>query len=768
MSSPGYDTSSTHPPSSPDLCEYTYEGAIQDYKSRVSRAQKSGFANPNNHSEIYPKESNGQAPRKQKSTEIENRLSNFEGTRASNDVEKAENLMKDDLPKVDIARRRELFEKDKITPDKKLDTEKSVNSLCNDFSQAMSIKERLMHLESRNEALESSSTKTDCLSAEFGRVKDRLLDIENGSINQHVQHVEKQAPINVPVTSLKDRLSTLQEIVPAMAEKTSQPNNLSSSVELTSRVDEITNQGLTSTNENMNNNNNLAVETVEEIVNEMENPTATTKELKADETIVNQTQQPVPDVVQEQPNRLLSTINEAIQLVEDQPDDDVVKRDASVSLPHLSVNNVLDNIAVDNDVIDDTSNTNSKSYSVMEHSTSDDNNFVHTSCTDDTTGNKVLISAGESLCTSSDATFSDCNRQQLINGENLNKVNEMYLRCLNTELNMDSVSKVETVKQEDSDVDHLSTVTALESPHTVAAVELISTIKALEPLSTTAVEPVPTVTALEPLSAPSAVQPLSNLTDLEPLSDITVVEPVSTVREVSTELESVSPATRTAEIKLNFVELHPTEHNDQNRLDIGKNSTHNPADYSENLLLVDHNSTTSISEKTTSVDNSTDLTSSPSIAKESIESKNNRIKCQIVGVLEKHKCQPSDAPAPASSRSDLTVNTGLTIDSLPSPMGHQSSSHSPSKSPSLSPYKSPKGIFDFIKRNLLNDSVPVTKDEVHPSNGDEIHSTFYVPLSVDGTIAAEHPPNTHCDDDGTVDESTEINNLIDEELDKLN
>ncbi|XP_037036271.1 uncharacterized protein LOC119074318 [Bradysia coprophila] len=321
VSSPGYDTSSTHPPSSPDLCEYTYEGAIQDYKSRVSRAQKSGFTT-HCYPDSYPKESNGQAPRKQTSAEIENRLSSFEG-RPSNDVEKNDSLVKDDLPKVDIARRRELFEKEKNTPEKRLDTEKMINNLVSDFSQALSIKERLMTLESRNDSSESSSAKTDCLNSELGRVKDILLDIENGSISQHVQP-ERNAPIDVPVTSLKDRLSTLQETVPTNTEKTVQLNNLASSTEITSSTDQIINQVITTTNENINNNH--AVETVEEISNKIEDPQAT-EEFLANQNFVDQP--PFPDVVQEQPNRLLSTINAAIQLVEDQPED-VVKRDASV------------------------------------------------------------------------------------------------------------------------------------------------------------------------------------------------------------------------------------------------------------------------------------------------------------------------------------------------------------------------------------------------------------------------------------------------------
>lgn len=649
VSSPGYDTSSTHPPSSPDLCEYTYEGAIQDYKSRVSRAQKCNF-----YSDNYPKdsnhESNGQAPRKQTSAEIENRLSNFEA-KTSNDAEKSENLIKKNLPKVDIARRRELFEKDKVTLEKQ-DTEKAINNLVNDFSQSMSIKERLMNLESRNDTQESSNTKVDCLNTEFGSVKDRLLDIENASIHQNVQP-EKHTPIDVAITSLKDRLSHLHEIVPSNASENVTTNNLVTSNEVKCDDDQATKIN----NENMNNNNNSQeAESMEETVADVEE-SKISEEVKATENVeLVEQPTPVPDVIQEQPNRLLSTINEAIHLVEDQPEN-IVKRDASVSSPNLFDNHVLDDIVVDNQVIDDvddTSNTNLKSYMVMD-STSD--NIVHNSLTDDTTtttGNQVLTTAGETLCISSNATISDCCRQQSINDDILNKVDVMCLR---------------------SPIDESKTLNELE---------------------------------------------------IELNSNVLVVETV----------ELVLPSN--GEVKSNFTE----ENQNSCPLKLETSTTDS----------VHKNSTTEMKSSDTfipseSIESSDSSFVHPNRSFESSESKNNRIKCQIVGVLEKHKCPTDTSP----SRSDLTLNTTLTVDSLPSP-------DQPLQSPSKSPYKS-KTIFDFIKRNLLNDPLPVAKD-------DEVHSTFYVPL-IDGNESEKKPTNSRCDSE-TVDDSTEINILIDEELEKLN
>ncbi len=689
VSSPGYDTSSTHPPSSPDLCEYTYEGAIQDYKSRVSRAQKSGFTNNSYADNNYPKdsnhESNGQTPRKQTSAEIENRLSNFV-TKTPNDAEKNENFIKKDLPKVDIARRRELFEKDKVLLDKKPDaTEKAINNLACDFSQTLTIKERLMSLENRNDSQETAGPRVDCVNPEFGRVKDRLLDIENASINQNnVQPDKHTAPIDVPVISLKDRLSILHEVAPPHADEIVNENNLVISTEMTSSAAEIDKIN----NENINNNNNSnsnphnssnGSELMEEHFSEVVE-TKAIEDIRETETVDEPPS--VPDVViEEQPNRLLSTINEAIHLVVDQPENDVVKRDASVSSPNSFKNHTLNDIVVvDNDVndddIDDISYTNPKSLLLVTDSSTSEN-IVHNSfTTDDTTGNnQILTSAGESLCIDGSATFSDCCVQQSINDEISNKeVDVMYLRSPNVE--SDTLS---TLDNESNSINE-------------------------------------TVKLVEPSSEP----------------------------------------TRNGEIKLNFVEVHPIE-DTRNVSPLNEVVASTGHEQNDSLVRTITNETKSIQTEssTTPVEMPIDSIDSPFITKESSESKNNRLKCQIVGVLEKHKCPNENTQAP--SRSDLTINTALS----------PSASDQPLHSPSKSPYKSPKGIFDFIKRNLLIDPLPPAKDTVHSNNSNEVHSTFYIPLITTRNDDSNKGPSNSCSDGETVDESTEINILIDEELQKL-
>lgn len=121
-------------------------------------------------------------------------------------------------------------------------------------------------------------------------------------------------------------------------------------------------------------------------------------------------------------------------------------------------------------------------------------------------------------------------------------------------------------------------------------------------------------------------------------------------------------------------------------------------------------------------------------AAESIQCKNERIKCQIVGVLEKNKINISN-----ESNSPTSSNSPVSDLSL-----------SPSKSPNKSPSKT-KHIFDFIKRNILNESTNV---EQEPSSSKQV---------ADGETNA-NKINVSLNE---TKQKIEINQLLDEELDKL-
>lgn len=218
ISSPGYDTSSsTAPASSPDPCEY--EGSIQAYKSRAMSIQSMHRNNigskTSSASSFYASSSKDSTPERNERlavppppppkrpsmTKIENRLLNFE-IKGSSQEERTESSPKKDLPKVDILKRRELFEKE-TSPS----VEKATNRLSSDLSQAISIRERMSNLEKRDEVRDASIKKLNRLSGEeFGSVKDRLTNIEREP--QIVMLTEKPT-IDVPIVALKDRLSSL-------------------------------------------------------------------------------------------------------------------------------------------------------------------------------------------------------------------------------------------------------------------------------------------------------------------------------------------------------------------------------------------------------------------------------------------------------------------------------------------------------------------------------------------------------------------------------
>lgn len=122
----------------------------------------------------------------------------------SSQEEKVVSQAKKDLPKVDVLKRREMFEKEASLSTEKNDTN---NRLSNDFSKGVSIRERLSHLEKRDDVKDASIKKINRMSGEFGSVKDRLSTIE-----KPVTIVaEKKKSIEVPVVSIKDRLSSLQQ-----------------------------------------------------------------------------------------------------------------------------------------------------------------------------------------------------------------------------------------------------------------------------------------------------------------------------------------------------------------------------------------------------------------------------------------------------------------------------------------------------------------------------------------------------------------------------
>ncbi|XP_059622169.1 LIM domain only protein 7 [Phlebotomus argentipes] len=231
VSSPGYDTSSsTAPASSPDPCEYTYEGAIEGYKLRISRAQSIGFngfnngrfskdSTPERASSLDSGRSSGHengvsapafVPKRPSVTKIEERLINFELKSSSDSAAEGSNVAKKDLPKVDIGKRREMFEKDKPAAVTIAPMESTVQKrLSGDFSNAKSIRERLSSFEQVQK--EDGSKKANRLSGDLSSIKERLSILEK----EKKTTGEKPLKVDVPVVSLKDRLTSLHSAVSA-------------------------------------------------------------------------------------------------------------------------------------------------------------------------------------------------------------------------------------------------------------------------------------------------------------------------------------------------------------------------------------------------------------------------------------------------------------------------------------------------------------------------------------------------------------------------
>uniref|UniRef100_A0A7G3ANV5 Putative mediator of rna polymerase ii transcription subunit 15 isoform x1 n=1 Tax=Lutzomyia longipalpis TaxID=7200 RepID=A0A7G3ANV5_LUTLO len=239
VSSPGYDTSSsTAPASSPDPCEYTYEGAIEGYKLRISRAQSIGLngfngrfskdSTPERASSLDSGRSSGHEngvatgappsflPKRPSVTKIEDRLINFELKSSTSDsTAEGTTVVKKDLPKVDILKRREMFEKDKPAAVTISPMECTIQKrLSGDFSNAKSIKERLSSFEQKDDNV--GCKKANRLSGDLTSIKERLTNLEK---EKKVTIGEKSLKVDVPVVSLKDRLTSLHSAVTATAKQ---------------------------------------------------------------------------------------------------------------------------------------------------------------------------------------------------------------------------------------------------------------------------------------------------------------------------------------------------------------------------------------------------------------------------------------------------------------------------------------------------------------------------------------------------------------------
>ncbi|XP_026735923.1 LIM domain only protein 7, partial [Trichoplusia ni] len=202
-----YDTCTTTTISSPEPEEYTYEGAIEGYKSRIISQTNSNIVKTavnNNFKEKSP-EKNGDLNRIRTnvSNKIEEKLTSFQQERA-NDAKN--NNQKKDLPKVDIHKRREQFERENSQ-------EPQPNKpKLPEIANKKSIKERLSSLEKFTEEthIQKSTSDLTKLPTEVKPLKERLSSLEKVKTTEP-EKVKRLSNGDLSNTrSLKERLNSLK------------------------------------------------------------------------------------------------------------------------------------------------------------------------------------------------------------------------------------------------------------------------------------------------------------------------------------------------------------------------------------------------------------------------------------------------------------------------------------------------------------------------------------------------------------------------------
>ncbi|XP_071566491.1 uncharacterized protein Smash isoform X3 [Temnothorax nylanderi] len=218
-----YDSGTTATTSSPEPEEYTYEGAIRGYVSRVSQ----------------------NIPRRSLTgidSKLEAAKSSMNGSKTNLNDDSSKSPLS--VVKVDILKRREVFEK----ASQKSNDNKTNNRLSGDFTGTKSIKERLSSLERQKYETENGDKAAN-------KTLNRLSG-DMSSIRERLTHLEKQASERESKSSVHRKLSTEDlETVRPLRERLSTLEKYSSSDE--SSVP-------TTTNESRSHNGELTARTIKD------------------------------------------------------------------------------------------------------------------------------------------------------------------------------------------------------------------------------------------------------------------------------------------------------------------------------------------------------------------------------------------------------------------------------------------------------------------------------------------------------------------------
>ncbi|XP_013149287.1 PREDICTED: uncharacterized protein LOC106111688 isoform X2 [Papilio polytes] len=205
-----YDTCTTTTISSPEPEEYTYEGAIEGYKSRIISQTNSSMVKTvvnNNCKEKSPEKSNGDFNRIRTSVnnKIEEKLSSLKQER----IIDMKNNNKKDLPKVDIHKRREQFEREN-SQELQLNKPK-----LPEITNKKSIKDRLSSLEKFTEEIHIQKSPSDLtkLPSEVKPLKERLSSLEKIKTSEPEKFKRLSNGELNTTKSLKERLNSLKSQV---------------------------------------------------------------------------------------------------------------------------------------------------------------------------------------------------------------------------------------------------------------------------------------------------------------------------------------------------------------------------------------------------------------------------------------------------------------------------------------------------------------------------------------------------------------------------
>ena len=232
------DASTNTTISSPEPEEYTYDRAIQGYvnftetrvKSRssnhISRTVEEEENGNSNSNKVYPqKKSPKPAPKPRKdSIKVEEELCDLERIQArkfsgsASDLQNSEKKL--NVPKVDILKRKELFERSESSDAN--EQSKIAPRAAGDLANSQSIKDRVSNLErQKSEENAEKAKQVKQLSTEIS-VKDRLSRLERQQSTENQTKSNSSSKLNTltphgdvtghPPPSLKERLSSLEQI----------------------------------------------------------------------------------------------------------------------------------------------------------------------------------------------------------------------------------------------------------------------------------------------------------------------------------------------------------------------------------------------------------------------------------------------------------------------------------------------------------------------------------------------------------------------------